>query len=52
MARPRGHALTPADAPSYAALGYSVFSLSNDGSVLDKALRGLLQAGRDAISSR
>lgn len=43
---------TPADAPSYAALGYSVFSLSNDGSVLDKALRGLLQAGRDAISSR
>ncbi|MET0772504.1 MAG: aldolase/citrate lyase family protein [Candidatus Limnocylindrales bacterium] len=43
---------TPADAPGYAELGYTLFSLSNDGSVLDKALRGLLQAGREAISSR
>jgi 2-keto-3-deoxy-L-rhamnonate aldolase RhmA len=43
---------TPADAPAYAELGYSVFSLSNDGAILDKALRGALQAGREAISSR
>ncbi len=43
---------TPADATAYAELGYTLFSLSNDGSVLDKALRGLLQAGRDAIPSR
>ena len=42
----------PVDAPGYAELGYSLFSLSNDGSVLDKALRGLLQAGREAIWSR
>jgi 2-keto-3-deoxy-L-rhamnonate aldolase RhmA len=42
----------PSDAAGYADLGYTLFSLSNDGSVLDKALRGLLQAGREAISSR
>jgi 2-dehydro-3-deoxyglucarate aldolase/4-hydroxy-2-oxoheptanedioate aldolase len=41
-----------ADAAAYAALGYTFFRISNDGAVLDKALRGLLQAGRDAISSR
>jgi 2-keto-3-deoxy-L-rhamnonate aldolase RhmA len=43
---------TPADAADYAELGYTLFSLSNDGSVLDKALRALVQAGREAISSR
>jgi 2-keto-3-deoxy-L-rhamnonate aldolase RhmA len=43
---------TPGDAPAYAELGYSLFSLSNDGAILDKALRAALQAGRDAISSR
>ena len=42
----------PVDAPGYVELGYNLFSLSNDGAVLDKALRGLLQAGREAISSR
>lgn len=43
---------TPADAPAYVELGYTVFSLSNDGSILSNALRGLAQAGREAISSR
>jgi 2-keto-3-deoxy-L-rhamnonate aldolase RhmA len=43
---------SPSDVRAYAELGYSLFSLSNDGSVLDKALRALLQAGREAISSR
>jgi 2-keto-3-deoxy-L-rhamnonate aldolase RhmA len=43
---------TPADAPSYLDLGYTFLSLSNDGSVLANALKGLLQAGREAISSR
>ncbi|MFN8518723.1 MAG: aldolase/citrate lyase family protein [Chloroflexota bacterium] len=43
---------SPADASPYADLGYSVFSLSNDGSVLAGALKGLLQSGREAISSR
>lgn len=42
----------PAHAPTYAELGYTLFSISNDGSILDRALRGLLQAGREAISSR
>jgi 4-hydroxy-2-oxoheptanedioate aldolase len=56
-ARRRGKAAgvmlwSPADAAGYAELGFSVFSISNDGSVLDRALRGLLQSGRDAISSR
>jgi 4-hydroxy-2-oxoheptanedioate aldolase len=43
---------TPADVTWYAELGYTLFSLSNDGAVLDKGLRALLQAGREAISSR
>lgn len=42
----------PADAAGYADLGYTLFSLSNDAAILDRALRGLLQSGREAISSR
>ncbi len=42
----------PGDAATYAGLGYTLFSLSNDGAVLGSALRGLLQSGRAAISSR
>ncbi|MEZ4596847.1 MAG: aldolase/citrate lyase family protein [Chloroflexota bacterium] len=43
---------TPADASGYLDLGYTFLSLSNDGAVLSNALKGALQAGRDAISSR
>ena len=43
---------TPSDATRFAALGYSFFSLSNDGALLDRAIRGAAQAGREAISSR
>lgn len=43
---------TPADAAPYVDLGYTVLSLSNDGAVLSNALKGLAQAGREAISSR
>ncbi|MFN8521186.1 MAG: aldolase/citrate lyase family protein [Chloroflexota bacterium] len=43
---------SPADAPPYAEFGHTVFSMSNDGAVLANALKGLAQAGREAISSR
>jgi 2-keto-3-deoxy-L-rhamnonate aldolase RhmA len=43
---------TPSDASWHAELGYTVFSLGNDGTLLDRAVRGAAQAGRDAISSR
>ena len=42
----------PEDAARYAALGYTFFSLSTDGALLNAAVRGSVQAGRAAISSR
>jgi 4-hydroxy-2-oxoheptanedioate aldolase len=42
----------PEDAARFAALGYTFFSLSTDGALLNAAVRGSLQAGRAAISSR
>jgi 4-hydroxy-2-oxoheptanedioate aldolase len=40
------------EAARYAALGYTIFSLSTDGGLLNAAIRGSLQAGRAASSSR
>jgi len=40
------------EATRYAAIGYTVFSLSTDGALLNTAVRGALQAGRAASSSR
>ena len=42
----------PEDAARFAALGYTFFSLSTDGALLNAAVRGSLQAGRAASSSR
>jgi 4-hydroxy-2-oxoheptanedioate aldolase len=42
----------PEEAARYAGLGYTVFSLSTDGALLNAAIRGSLQAGRAATSSR
>ncbi len=42
----------PEDAARFAALGYTFFSLSTDGALLNAAVRGSVQAGRAAISSR
>jgi len=42
----------PEEVTRYAALGYSFFSLSTDGGLLNAAIRGSLQAGRAASSSR
>jgi 4-hydroxy-2-oxoheptanedioate aldolase len=42
----------PEEAGRYAALGYTVFSLSTDGALLNGAIRGALQASRTASSSR
>ena len=41
----------PEEAARYAALGYTVFSLSTDGGLLNTAIRASLQAGRAASSS-
>jgi 2-dehydro-3-deoxyglucarate aldolase/4-hydroxy-2-oxoheptanedioate aldolase len=41
-----------ADVPRYAALGYTLFSLSGDGGILNAALRSQVQAARAAIESR
>ncbi len=41
----------PEDAARYAALGYTFFSLSTDGALLNAAIRASLQAGRGAIES-
>ncbi|MBX3031410.1 MAG: hypothetical protein KF809_14785 [Chloroflexi bacterium] len=43
---------SPADVTRYADLGYTIFSLSTDGGLLNSAVRSALQAGRAAISSR
>lgn len=40
------------DVARYAPLGYTLFSLSTDGGLLNAAVRGALQAGRAAIPSR
>jgi 4-hydroxy-2-oxoheptanedioate aldolase len=40
------------EAARYVALGYTFFSLSTDGALLNAAIRGSLQAGRAASSSR
>ncbi len=42
----------PEEAARYAALGYTFFSLSTDGALLNAAIRASLQAGRAASSSR
>ena len=42
----------PEDAARFAALGYTFFSLSTDGALLNAAVRGSVQTGRAAISSR
>jgi len=42
----------PEEAARYAALGYTFFSLSTDGALLNTAIRVSLQAGRAASSSR
>ncbi len=43
---------SPADVTRYADIGYTVFSLSTDGGLLNAAVRGAVQAGRAAIASR
>ncbi len=42
----------PDEAARYAALGYTFFSLSTDGSLLNAAIRGSLQAGRAATAAQ
>ncbi|MCY7419805.1 MAG: hypothetical protein LH650_15190 [Chloroflexi bacterium] len=42
----------PEEAARYAALGYTFFSLSTDGALLNAVVRSSLQAGRAASSSR
>lgn len=42
----------PEEATRYAALGYTFFSLSTDGAMLNAAVKASLQAGRAASSSR
>ncbi len=42
----------PEEAARYGALGYTFFSLSTDGALLNAVVRSSLQAGRAASSSR